>query len=117
MRLAFLKEERVNVEHQRVHVEDFSSFTQCYKCLQFGHIKSKCTADVTPCSHCASKTHTVDDCPDKADKKKQRCFNCHSHNVKTGKTSNDAHSSTSARDCPIVKRMMQRVNERTDYGS
>ncbi|XP_052758208.1 uncharacterized protein LOC128202324 [Galleria mellonella] len=35
---------RVNVEHQRVHAEDFSRFLQCFLCLQFGHTRAKCTA-------------------------------------------------------------------------
>ena len=116
VRTAILSKERLNIEHQRVHVEDFSGFTQCYKCLQFGHIRAKCTSEVTPCSHCASKDHQFADCPVKADNKKLRCFNCHASNVKTGKSVSDAHSCTSVKDCPVVKQMMQRINERTDYG-
>ena len=116
VRTAIFTKERLNIEHQRVHVEDFSGFTQCYKCLQFGHIRAKCTSDTSPCSHCASKDHQFADCPVKADKKKLRCFNCHASNVKTGKSVSDAHSCTSVKDCPVVKQMMQRINERTDYG-
>lgn len=116
VRQVMIKKERLNIEHQRVHIEDFSAFVQCYKCLQFGHIQTKCTADVAPCSHCASKDHQLSDCSVKGDKKKQRCFNCHSANIKSGKSVSDAHSSTSLKDCPIVRQMMTRVNARTDYG-
>ena len=116
VRQAIVKKERLNIEHQRVHAEDFSSFIQCYKCLQFGHIQTKCTSDVAPCAHCASKDHQMANCPVKSDKKRQRCFNCHLSNIKSGRSISDSHSPTSVKDCPIVRQMVTRVNSRTDYG-
>ncbi|XP_052754177.1 uncharacterized protein LOC128201403 [Galleria mellonella] len=48
---------RVNVEHQRVHAEDFSRFLQCFLCLQFGHTRAKCTA--SSLSTMAYKNHSL----------------------------------------------------------
>ena len=117
IRLELLKLGRVNIDHQRVHIADFSAFTQCYKCLQFGHTKNKCTSVVEPCSHCASTDHTFKECPAKADSSKVRCFNCHQNNVKTNASVNDAHSATSAKLCPRIKALQKRITERVDYGS
>ncbi|XP_060801139.1 uncharacterized protein LOC132901923 [Amyelois transitella] len=72
---------RANVEHQRVHVADFSRFVQCYKCLQFGHTNSKCTAEFYPCAHCGSTAHHINACPDRADPNKKCCYNCKSCNL------------------------------------
>ena len=79
---------RVGIDHQRVHVGDFSPFLQCYTCLQFGHTKNNCPEkdnDLKRCSYCASTEHSFKDCPDEIrnDKAKIRCFNCHQHNVRT----------------------------------
>jgi hypothetical protein len=115
-RLSLLSINRVNVDHQRVHVSDFSPFVQCFKCLQFGHTKAKCQSSVEPCSHCASDAHTYQNCPNKSDASKVRCFNCHQHNVKTNSSVNDAHSATSINKCPRIKALQQRINERVDYG-
>ena len=116
VRFEMLALKRLNVDHQRVFVGDFSQFKQCYKCLQFGHTKSKCTSNVEACSHCASPDHSYKDCPDNKDTAKLRCYNCHTHNVNTNANVNDAHSATSAKHCPRVKALIQRINERIDYG-
>jgi hypothetical protein len=115
-RLSLLSLNRVNIDHQRVHVSDFSPFVQCFKCLQFGHTKAKCQSTVEPCSHCASDAHTYHNCPDKEDASKVRCFNCHQHNVKTNSSVNEAHSATSVNQCPRIKALQKRITERVDYG-
>ena len=116
IRLQMLTQGRLNVDHQRVRVEDFSAFIQCFKCLQFGHTQAKCESTTPSCSHCASKEHSFKDCPDKKDDKKLKCANCHAEGVKHQRTVNDVHSATSVKKCPIVKSMIQRINARTDYG-
>ena len=122
IRIELLTLGRVNIDHQRVHVSDFSPFLQCYKCLQFGHTKTKCTSTIEPCSHCASTEHTFKQCPDAKDANgaedtsKLKCYNCHQHNVKTQSSDNDAHSATSMRHCPRIKAMKKRITERVDYG-
>ena len=109
---------RVNIDFQRVHVSDFSPFKQCYKCLGFGHTKNKCKsdADFQACSHCASTEHKFEDCPDKKDNTKRRCYNCHQHNIDKNASVNDAHSATSTKHCPRVQALLKRINESVDYG-
>jgi hypothetical protein len=108
---------KVNVDHQRIHVEDFSSFMQCFKCLQFGHTKTKCTSENKVCSHCASTEHTFKECPDKEDPLKLKCCNCHSDNIAHKKYVDALHSATSVKNCPQIKSMIKRINARTDYGN
>lgn len=114
VRLGLLRQQRVNVDHQRVRVEDFSPFIQCFKCLGFGHTQSKCTAEFAACSHCASKEHTFRDCPSKSDAGLLKCFNCSSSKYRS--KSDCKHSATSAKHCTKIKAMVQRINERTDFG-
>ncbi|CAG5030496.1 unnamed protein product [Parnassius apollo] len=64
---------RVCVDHQRVTVNSFSPFLQCHKCLQFGHMRSKCKSEDSPCSHCASKEHQIDRCPVKNNPNSVKC--------------------------------------------
>ena len=115
VRVRMLELGRLNIGHQRVRVQDYSPFVQCFGCLQFGHTKDRCpTPDVQHCSHCAGP-HNVQDCALKSVVAKQRCFNCKVHNEKTKKSVDDVHSGTSAKDCPRIKSMMQRISERTCY--
>ena len=116
IRNSLLEISRVNIDHQRVHISDFSPFIQCYKCLQFGHTKAKCDPEITRCSHCASTEHCFKDCDVKEDPTKLKCYNCHEHNAKTEGSVNDAHSATSIKNCTRVRAIMKRITERVDYG-
>ena len=102
---------RVNCDHQRVRVEDFSPFIQCYKCLGFGHTRSKCTSEVQCCSHCSSTDHQFEACPSKDDSSCLKCVNCH----RSGKK-DLSHSATSHKSCPSIRSMVKRIEARTDYG-
>ena len=113
VRVRMLESGRLAVDHQRVHVSDFSSVVQCYKCLGFGHTRAKCTSDVQRCSHCSSEGHDFASCPDKADDSKLKCHNC----ATSGRRTSDVqHSATSAKKCPHFKAMEKRIQARTDYG-
>ena len=112
VRVRLLELGRVSIDHQRVHVSDFSQLVQCFKCLGFGHTRPKCTSDVQRCSHCASAGHDFASCPDKADASKQKCHNCSS----SGR-SDVRHSATSSKHCEMIKRMEKRLTSRTDYGT
>lgn len=115
VRTQMLLIERLNVGHQRVRVQDYSPFVQCFKCLQFGHVQQRCTSDVQRCSHCASG-HNITSCPFVLDASKRKCYNCTTHNKKTRRSVNDAHCATSAKDCPRIQTMIERIASRTDYG-
>lgn len=105
---------RINVDHQRVHVEEFVPLLQCFKCLQYGHLKKYCTGDSTPCSHCGTDGHTFATCPSKNDEAK--CFNCNSKNQRLNTTSDTRHSATSS-NCPVKDAMRSRVIAKIDYGA
>ena len=112
VRVQLLELGRVSIDHQRVHVSDFSSLVQCFKCLGFGHTRAKCASDVQRCSHCASAGHDFASCPDKADAGKLKCHNC----SVSGRKSDVRHSGTSGKHCPAIKAMEKRLASRTDYG-
>ena len=116
VRRTLLEVGRVNIDCQRVHVSDISRFTQCYKCLQPGHMQSRCTSTIEPCSHCASVDHKYADCPDKSDADKLRCYNCHQNNIRTNGSVDARHSATSIKLCPRIKAVVALINSRTDYG-
>lgn len=116
VRLRMLEGGRVNIGHQRVRVQDFSPFVQCFRCLDFGHVQTKCTAKVCRCSHCAGTNHNVRDCVHQEDASKKKCFNCVAHNLKTGRQVDVHHSATSAKDCPRIRTMIERISGRIDYG-
>ncbi|CAG4972743.1 unnamed protein product [Parnassius apollo] len=107
---------RINVDHQRIHVENFCPFIQCFSCLQFGHVQGKCTNNIHPCSHCAAGNHTYTNCPNKANKSATTCYNCQMHNNKFNTKFDTQHAATSF-SCPRVKGMKERINQRIDYGS
>ncbi|KAL0822124.1 hypothetical protein ABMA28_004258 [Loxostege sticticalis] len=101
---------RVNIDHQRVHVAEHVPVLQCRKCLQFGHLSSKCQSESIVCSHCAAYGHKYLDCPDRKLTEKTKCFNCAS----SGKPSD--HLAISNK-CPLHHIMCERVRHMTDYGN
>lgn len=106
----------VNLNHNRIHVENYIPILQCFKCLQFGHTKKRCTNQTTICSHCSSTSHTYKDCAFKSNPQETRCHNCsefnHKHNI-TNK--NIAHSATSAY-CPRHIQTKRKVQTKINYG-
>lgn len=106
---------RINIDHQRVHVEEHVPLMQCYHCLQFGHTKTRCPNEHPACSHCAAQTHVFKDCPVKNDSSKNNCINCtlYFKKHKINKTSN--HSATS-NVCPRIAQMTERLRSRISYG-
>lgn len=105
---------KINVDYLRIHCEEFSPFLQCFKCLQFGHTRNKCSANTETCSHCTG-THDLEQCPVKGDAKKSLCLNCKTHNAKFKGKDNTSHRATSTK-CPRVKAMLIKVREKIDYG-
>lgn len=111
---------KVNINHQRVHVDVYVPLLQCYKCMQFGHTRKRCTNDVTACSYCAESSHTYANCPHKEDTSKLKCFNCSTKTPLQGarrlpNNETHAHSATSGL-CPIYQRNFNNTKNKTDYG-
>lgn len=111
-----IPKERININHQRVHVEEYIPILQCYNCMQIGHISSRCTKDHPTCSYCAAQTHTFKDCPVKNDTKRNSCINCTIHYQihKINKTP-PQHSATSNL-CPRITSAMERLRTKINYG-
>ena len=107
---------QVNLDHQRVHVQNHCRFKQCGKCLQFGHTTSRCTEETGRCAHCGSAEHTISKCTDKTEPKKARCFNCHQWNRKSNGGEPTSHRATDIKKCQIAQDIMDRVNAAVDYG-
>lgn len=111
-----IKQGKLNIDHQRIHCENYVPLLQCFKCLQFGHTKNRCEQDKTVCSHCSSLTHDYKSCPVKSNNDKTRCYNCVIFHQKLGiETINPNHSATSIH-CPRIKFMTNKILARTDYG-
>ncbi|KAI5644779.1 hypothetical protein NE865_03125 [Phthorimaea operculella] len=107
---------RVNIDHQRVHASDYIPLLQCYGCLQFGHLKSRCpNAEKQVCSHCSSVTHVYNNCPKKYDALAVECYNCITRNNKSKTQFDTKHSATSS-DCPRLRFMKERTSSMVDYG-
>lgn len=106
---------KINLDHQRVHTEDYVPLLQCFHCLQFGHTKARCTVGTTICSHCATPGHEFKTCPNKNDPTKAQCQNCVQHAKVTNLKIKTNHSATS-HNCPRVTLMTEKIRSRTDYG-
>lgn len=129
---ALIALQRARVDFQRVHVEEFSPFLQCHRCLQFGHTSTHCKNPALRCAHCAKDGHVHKDCPNdftvspdgtvtKPTETNYNCFNCTAHNIKFCNNSTDkkyptAHKATSD-SCPIVRAMKSRTRQNIDYGT
>lgn len=103
---------RVNVSHQKVHVEERSNFLQCFKCFGFGHTVKHCKSTDDICSICSITGHRHEKCPSKDDDAVvSKCINCVKSNEKN-KSSDATNHVAISRSCPIVKLMMKKANDR-----
>lgn len=108
--------ERLYVDHQRVHVENFSPFMQCFACLQFGHGQRHCPNPDKKCEYCAENAHGDTECPLRAKRGTPRCLNCVQRNTKFNRRESTDHSATSNK-CPVVQLIKNRVNQQVDFGN
>lgn len=113
---AIIKNEKLNIDHQRIHVEEYIPLLQCYNCLQFGHTRKRCSSDHPACSHCSARTHTYRDCPVKRDQTKNSCYNCIVHNNKYNLNKSPPNHSATSNHCPRVIQMLSKIRSRIDYG-
>lgn len=114
-RKRLLEKMRVNVESQRVHVRDFSPFTQCFNCLKYGHIQTKCPATNAVCALCGKEGHSGKDCIYKENE--PNCRNCQEYNEKnnTGKKHPVNHKGTDL-NCECILAAIRSIQLNTDYG-
>ncbi|VVC36607.1 Endonuclease/exonuclease/phosphatase,Reverse transcriptase domain,Zinc finger, CCHC-type [Cinara cedri] len=79
-------------------ITEYFDYNQCFKCLQYGHREKFCVSMFTACYHCAEKSHTGKDCPNK--ERPSKCYReCHAKNVirHSAMTSNQAYQLTELR--------------------
>ena len=103
---------RINIGYQRVHVAHQSRFIQCYKCHGFGHTTKHCQASEDVCGRC-TENHRTAFCG-RSVTESPRCVNCIRFNVRFKKATPVNHR-PSSEHCPHVRRMMERVEEETEY--
>lgn len=106
---------RVRIDIYRVHVEEHSPFSQCRKCLQFGHTAKNCKNPSDRCAHCAEEGHLSHDCPTKD--KSPKCFNCIRHKTRFPNSKYDTTHGSTSHTCPIVRAMRTKTDNNIDYGS
>lgn len=111
-----VNQNKLNVDHQRVHVEEFCPLLQCFKCLKFGHTRKFCKSDETHCSYC-SGNHEFKDCPVKKDNSQAICYNCKAYHEKSNKNNEKLDHSATSDHCPRKQFMVVRTRNRVDYGS
>lgn len=114
---AIIQSTKVNIDHYRVHAEEYIPILQCYKCLKLGHTRSHCTQTQSICSYCSSKDHEYKTCPHKNDPTKINCHNCTSQNQTFNNTNKrpTQHSATS-NTCPCIIQTTRITQSRIDYG-
>ncbi|KAI5631988.1 hypothetical protein NE865_15285 [Phthorimaea operculella] len=105
---------RVNVDHQRIFVEEYTPLLQCYKCLQFGHTRLRCTNEDTICSHCAAMTHNFKDYPVKSDNSKINCYNCDKHLKRHNSSLAVLNHTATSKNCPKVIQKTENLRTRID---
>lgn len=88
---------RVQIDLQRVKVEDQSPIVQCSMCLGYGHPRRLCKETVEKCSHCGGP-HKKGECPDWTEGLEPTCCNC-----KLAKMDKADHNAFSE-ECPVRKR-------------
>lgn len=106
---------KINLDHQRVHADNYVPLLQCFNCLQYGHTKARCGQEAAICSHCSESGHSYQACPNKKKAEKACCYNCDQHSKVTNTKINTKHSATSSL-CPRQQLMTQKIISRTDYG-
>ncbi|XP_050532566.1 uncharacterized protein LOC126900700 [Daktulosphaira vitifoliae] len=90
----------VYIKWNRCKVQEFYDVSQCFKCLGFGHIMTKCRQEGFRCKHCAG-THDSWNCMTKENVK---CYNCGQQHIATSDI------------CITKERKIRDQLRRTDYG-
>lgn len=100
--------EKVQIDLQRVRVEDQSPLIQCSVCLGYGHPKRFCKENIEKCSHCGGP-HKKADCSDWLAGTEPSCCNC--KGAKMDKVDHNAFS----QECPVRKRWEEMARSAISY--
>lgn len=114
MRKNLLALGKLNIQFQRVKIEDCNPLTQCFHCCMFMHTAKRCLHRTSPpiCPHCMGD-HTLSKCPER-EKTIPTCVNCTRQNTKYGEKNTTDHPANSTM-CNYRKKMMKIARDRIDY--
>lgn len=105
VRHSLISRTKLAIDWQLHRVRDWVDSLKCGHCQLYGHIASKCQADLPTCSHCAKVGHNRDACPKK--EKSPLCATCTFFRK-------PATHKTGAQDCPgrqaAERRELSRIN-------
>lgn len=107
VRTKFLNQGRVYISWTTCRVTDHLRVTQCFRCLQFGHVAKACNSDKDICGHC-SGSHETRSCTGRSET--PRCHNCGLTGV-----ANVSHAALDATKCPILKRRLLDKSKTVNY--
>lgn len=66
--------DRVYMKWTSHRYKDYVIVMRCFKCLEYGHTSTHCTAKENACGHCAQTGHVYKECPNK--KEEPTCVLC-----------------------------------------
>lgn len=115
-RATIMRQGKIYIDYETMHVEDYSRFLQCFKCLRFGHTSTVCISESSHCAHCAQTGHSTAQCPYLEQNDFMKCFNCMRYNEKTGSNMDINHNATDIRVCPQIQQTKRLIDSRTNYG-
>lgn len=107
-RIRLLNLRKVTIQWSACRIDDHVSILQCFRCHGFGHIASKCAANVLTCGKCAGE-HITKDCESSNGLK---CTNC-----VAAKLTNVAHAAYDKAKCPLLRKRIDRQMSFINYGS
>ncbi|XP_028145851.1 uncharacterized protein LOC114339398 [Diabrotica virgifera virgifera] len=96
---------RIHIGFSAVNAKDYIVVAKCMKCQDLGHVAKHCTKEMA-CGHCGN-AHECKNC-DKTGQAKI-CIPC--------KSRGKANCGKEQRDCPTYKMLVDRLIQKTDYGS
>lgn len=113
---AIIQSGKINLDHYRIHVEEYIPLLQCYKCLKYGHTRSHCTQTQSICSYCSSNEHEYKNCLHKNDQIKLNCYNCSKFNqLHTNTIKRPTQHSATSNTCPCYTQMYKITQSRINY--
>lgn len=105
-----MKVGKLNAGWRECDIEEYHSIVQCYKCARFNHLAKVCENNIT-CFKC-SGDHKTEECTNDF----LKCINCIKTTEKLKINLNHNHAAFD-KNCPCLMKIIERINNRTNYGS
>lgn len=101
---------KINIKYNRCPVYENISVLRCLKCNGFNHKMRDCKKE-TVCTNCA-ENHSAENCVNRV----KKCISCENSNLRF-KTDYDINHSCLDSECPVFKKQLSNVRDRTDYSN